>query len=104
MDPQELGKLVQDDDQPDAGLEPCEHRVGDQVGHRAEAQQAPQQEKPARQERQGGGGRHQGGSVSAGCRLAEGAAVRMARVVVVETLRGREVPITAYTTSGTRAV
>ena len=54
MYPQEFGKLVQDDDQADSGLETGEHRVGDQVGHHAEAQQAAQQQEHARQERQGG--------------------------------------------------
>jgi hypothetical protein len=38
VDAQQLGHLVEHDDQPDAGLEAGEHRRGDEVGDEAQAQ------------------------------------------------------------------
>jgi len=50
VNPQQLGDLVEDDDQADPRLEASEHRFGDQVGHGAEAQDPrQQQERPDQQ-------------------------------------------------------
>ena len=96
VDAQQLRDLVDHDDEPDPRLESDQHRLGDEVGDEAEPQERGQHEDDADQS-----------SVSVAEAVISAAGsppgrpgrapppIRIAIVVVVLTLSGRDVPSTA---------
>jgi hypothetical protein len=71
VDAQQLGHLVEHDDEADAGLETGQHRRGDEIGDEAQAQHRGQHQQHADQGDQRGRRRQQPGRVAVGHRQAE---------------------------------
>ena len=95
MHAEELGKLVQHDDQPDAGLEAGKHRRGDEVREEAEPEDPRQNENaPTSAVRVAVAVRRRPGSPS-GTESPSCVPVRIASVVVELTLSTREEPRSA---------
>ncbi len=92
MDTQKFRNLVQDDDEPDSRLEADQDRFGNEIGDEAQSQERRQHEGGSHQERQHGRRTQQGRRIPTRDDLAEPLPSRMAIVVVVLTLSGREVP------------
>ena len=95
MDAQQLRELVDDDDQADAGLEPHQDGLGDEVGHETEPQHRRDQQHHAHHDGESRGGGDQLGGTASGATATSVDPVRIAMVVVVLTLSGREVPSNA---------
>ena len=96
VDAQQLRNLIQHDDESDPRLESDQHRLGDEVGDEAEPQDRRQ---PRAWRRRATSASRDAVSSDAGsppgATSPRAAAARMASVVVVLTLSGREVPSTA---------
>ena len=95
MDAQQLGNLVQHNDDRDPRFEADQHRFRNEVGDEAQPQERSQQENSTHQESQRCRSSHQGPGSPSGANWLSWAAARMANVVVVLTLSGRDVPTTA---------
>ena len=93
--PSSFGNLVQHDDQPDAGLEADQHRFGDEVGDEPSRSTEASNRDGAYQKGQRRRSTEESGGVAVGCDWPSSAPTRIAMVVVVLTLSGREVPSTA---------
>jgi hypothetical protein len=103
VDSQHLGDLVHDDDQPDPALKPVrtgsEMKLATTPSRRADVSRSMAPTKAARV-----AAATSSESVPPLSTRRRAVAVRMAMVEVVVTLSGRDVPMIAYTMSGTSAV
>ena len=95
VDSEQLGQLIDDNHQADAGLEPGQDRLRNEIGDKAETQGARgQQHRPDEDGKRGR--RHERSSAGSAASASPIAlAHRMAMGVVVLTLSTREVPRTA---------
>ena len=92
MDAQQLRELIHHDHEADAGLEAGEHRVGDEVGDESQAEEdASPSRTPTRTDSVAAAAMSAAASPPGAARPSS-AAVRIAIVVVVLTLSGRDVP------------
>jgi hypothetical protein len=66
VDAENLGKLIDDDHGADAGLEPDQHRLGNEAGHEAEPADGSEHQDRAHHEREQRAGREQRGWVAIG--------------------------------------
>ena len=95
MDAEDLGQLIDDDHDADAGLESDQHRFGDEIGDESETQDGRQDQDRAHHQRQKRSSLQQRGRIAAGHAMPSSVPTRIAIVVVVVTLIGRDVPSTA---------
>ena len=95
MDAQQLRNLVQHNDDRDPRFEADQHRFRNEVGDEAQPQERSQQENGTHQESQRCRSSHKDAGSPSGANWLSWAAARMANVVVVLTLSGRDVPTTA---------